>query len=154
MNQKRYGRSIIALALLLGGTSQAWADECALTVNSSDQMQFDQQTIVVPSSCEKVTLTLNHSGKLPKTVMGHNWVLSNTADVQAVATDGMRAGADNHYVKPDDVRVIAATEIIGGGESTQIEFDVAQLNANGDYTFFCSFPGHWAIMKGKLVVDS
>ncbi|HWU52342.1 MAG TPA: plastocyanin/azurin family copper-binding protein, partial [Tahibacter sp.] len=31
-------------------------------------------------------------------------------------------------------------------------FAGSALKAGGDYSFFCSFPGHWAIMKGKLIV--
>mgnify|MGYP006273075589 CR=1 FL=1 len=25
--------------------------------------------------------------------------------------------------------------------------------AGGDYTFFCSFPGHWSVMHGKFIVN-
>jgi azurin len=42
--------------------------------------------------------------------------------------------------------------MIGGGESTSITFDVSELEKGGDYTYFCSFPGHWGTMNGKLVV--
>ena len=48
--------------------------------------------------------------------------------------------------------LIAHTKIVGGGESTTATFPGSALKAGGDYAFFCSFPGHWAIMKGKLVV--
>jgi azurin len=36
-------------------------------------------------------LTLKHSGKLAAATMGHNWVLTKTADMQAVSTAGMAA---------------------------------------------------------------
>jgi len=26
-----------------------------------------------------------------------------------------------------------------------------KFEKGGDYTFFCSFPGHWSVMKGKLI---
>ena len=83
--------------------------------------------------------------------MGHNWVLTDTANAQAVGTDGMSAGPANQYVKPNDDRVYASTKIIGGGESTSITFSTEKLKAGGDYTFICSYPGHWAIMKGKFM---
>lgn len=82
--------------------------------------------------------------------MGHNVVITDTANIQAVGTEGMSAGLDNQYVKPNDDRVYAYTDIIGGGESTTITFSTAKMTAGGDYSFFCSFPGHWAIMKGKF----
>lgn len=130
----------------------ALAEECAITVDSTDAMRFDTDSITVSKSCETFTVTLTHSGKLSEKVMGHNWVLTKTADMEAVVKDGMGAGLENEYIKPDDKRVIAHTEIIGGGEKTSVTFEVAKLNANGDYSFFCSFPGHYALMKGKLVV--
>lgn len=62
----------------------------------------------------------------------------------------MTAGPGNDYVKPGDERVVAHTKVIGGGESTAVTFATATLAAGGDYAFFCSFPGHWAVMKGTL----
>ncbi|ARC93482.1 MULTISPECIES: azurin [Vibrio] len=145
-------RSVGILAVVFGAISfgaQASA-ECSVSVDANDMMQFSTNSISVPSSCKEVTLTLNHTGKLAATSMGHNVVIADTANVQAVGTEGMSAGAANNYVKPDDARVYAFTKIIGGGESTSVTFSTEKMKAGGDYTFFCSFPGHWAIMKGKF----
>ena len=79
-------------------------------------------------------------------------VLSQTADYQSVAQAGMNAGIDNQYVPVGDDRVLAYTEVIGGGESTSITFSTSGLSKDGDYTFFCSFPGHWGIMKGSFKI--
>lgn len=46
--------------------------------------------------------------------------------------------------------MIAHTKVIGGGDSTTVSFATSKLSKGGDYTFFCSFPGHWAMMKGTL----
>jgi azurin len=62
----------------------------------------------------------------------------------------MKAGLDNNYIKPGDDRVIAHTKVVGGGESDSVTFDVAKLKAGQDYMFFCSYPGHAALMKGTL----
>jgi azurin len=78
-------------------------------------------------------------------------VLTKTADMQAVSTAGVSAGLDKDYLPAGDQRVIAHTKIIGGGESTSVKFKTSQLTKGGDYTFFCSFPGHSALMKGKLI---
>ncbi len=101
---------------------------------------------------QEVTLTLKHAGKMKGDGMGHNWVLTTSADMQAVATAGMTAGLVKQYLPEDQSKVIAATDLIGGGESTSITFDTSALTQGGDYTFFCSFPGHWGIMKGKFIV--
>lgn len=145
-----YKITLAFILLIASITSSKAFSSCAISIDSNDAMQFSKQTLSVPSSCKKVTLTLNHTGKLPKKIMGHNWVLTTSADVQAVAMDGMRAGAKNNYLKPNDTRVLAASELIGGGGSTTLEFSTEQLKAKGDYTFFCSFPGHFGIMKGQF----
>ena len=142
----------LLLLLPLAGASHA-QDNCTINLQGSDAMQFDKQTVTVSSSCEEITVTLQHVGKLPVESMGHNVVISPTAFYQGAAQDGMQAGLDNDYVQPDDERVIAHTKMIGGGETASTTFPASKLEAGTPYTFFCSFPGHWAIMKGDLVVE-
>ncbi len=36
-------------------------------------------------------------------------------------------------------------------ESDTITIPMDKFQKGGDYTFFCSFPGHWSVMKGKLI---
>lgn len=140
-------------ALLCAAAVPAWAaGACSADVQGNDAMQFDVKTITVDKSCKQFTVNLIHPGKLPKASMGHNWVLTTTADMQKVATEGMSAGLDKDYVKPGDPRVIAHTKVIGGGEKTSVTFDTAKLKVGEKYTYFCSFPGHWAIMKGELAM--
>ena len=143
---------LMTVALCAAGaiSAPAMAADCALTVESNDAMQFNTKNIDVPKSCKKFTVTLKHVGKMPKTSMGHNMVVTTTADMMGAATDGMKAGAAADYVKAGDTRVLAHSKVIGGGESTTFDIDVAKLKAGTDYTFFCSFPGHYSIMKGSL----
>lgn len=144
-----------SLAILLSAAAlPALAAQCETTVESNDAMQFLTKEIVVDASCKQFTVHLKHVGKMAKAAMGHNWVLTKQADMQPVATDGMSAGLANDYVKQGDARVIAHTKVIGGGESDSVTFDTAKLAAGENYTFFCSFPGHWAIMKGTLKLGS
>ena len=143
------------LAVLLSASSlPVLAAQCETTVESNDAMQFNTKEIVVDASCKQFTVHLKHVGKMAKAAMGHNWVLTKQADMQPVATDGMTAGLPNNYVKADDARVIAHTKLIGGGESDSVTFDTSKLAASEQYAFFCSFPGHWAIMKGTLKLGS
>lgn len=139
----------IAAALAMA-TAPAFADQCSVDIAGNDQMQFDKKEITVSKSCKTFTVNLVHPGKLPRNVMGHNWVLTTTADVQGVANEGIAAGLNNEYVKPGDARVLANTKVIGGGEKDSVTFDVSKLAADKAYTYFCSFPGHAALMKGTL----
>jgi azurin len=142
-----------ALAATFAFSGPALAQDCAATVSANDQMQFVEKELRVSRSCTTFTVTLKHVGALAATVMGHNWVLTTTPDYMAVATAGMTAGAANNYVPAGDARVLAASKIIGGGEETTVSFDASKLEAGGDYTYFCSFPGHYVLMSGKLIVE-
>lgn len=145
---------ILVSTVLLGALSVfaplTHAKTCELSIEGNDAMQFNKQTLEVAADCTEVTLTLKHVGKLPAAAMGHNWVLTETSAFQAVASAGTSAGLPNDYVPKDDKRVIAHTKIIGGGETTSVTFSTSQLKKGGDYTFFCSFPGHWSLMNGKF----
>ena len=139
--------------LLLGALSLsrlAHADPCQLDISGNDQMQYDKATLTVPASCKEVTLTLHHPGKLPREAMGHNWVLVNAADFDAVANAGLGAGLANDYVAPGDKRVLAHTRTIGGGQTASVTFPTSLLKPGGDYRYLCSFPGHNALMRGTL----
>jgi azurin len=128
------------------------AAECKVTVDSTDQMSYDTKEISIDKSCKTFTVDLKHSGSLPKNVMGHNWVLSKTADMQPIATDGLSAGIDKNYLKEGDARIIAHTKVIGAGETDSVTFDVSKLAAGETYGFFCSFPGHISMMKGTVTL--
>ena len=142
----------VAVSLLTLASGHLLAAECAVTVDSTDQMSFNTKEIVIDKSCKTFTVNLEQSGNLPKNVMGHNWVLSKKADMQAVSTDGIAAGLDKNYLKDGDERVIAHTKVIGAGEKDSVTFDVSKLKAGEDYEFFCTFPGHNSMMKGAVVL--
>ena len=137
--------AVLAFAAPVHAASSA---DCKVQIEGNDAMQFNKKEIVVPKTCKSFTVELKHAGKLPKQAMGHNWVLSKTADAANVAKDGIPAGLDKQYVKPGDARVIAFTKVLGPGESDAVSFDVSKLTASESYTFFCSFPGHSGVMKG------
>ncbi|WP_460131856.1 azurin [Pseudomonas sp. S1_E04] len=143
---------LVAVSLLTLASGQLFAAECNVTVDSTDQMSFNTKEIVIDKSCKTFTVNLEHSGSAPKSVMGHNWVLTSAANMQPVATDGMAAGIDKNYLKEGDDRIIAHTKVIGADEKDSVTFDVSKLAAGTDYAFFCSVPGHISIMKGTVVV--
>lgn len=124
--------------------------EAVLTIEGNDQMQFNKKELKVKAG-QKVKLTLKHVGKMDKQVMGHNWaLLTQDADLATVGNAAAMA-KDNDYIPADMTdKFIVHTKMIGGGESTTIEFDAP---APGTYTFLCTFPGHYALMQGKFIVE-
>lgn len=140
------------LAAALFAPTLAFAGDCDLEITGNDMMQFDKTELTVPATCEEVSVTVKHSGSMAKQVMGHNWVLAKTADMAGINEDGMKAGLDANYLKADDTRVIAHTKVIGPTESDTVKFKIKDLAPDSDLTYFCSFPGHSAIMKGKFII--
>src|SRR5438874_3800234 len=92
-------RNTIAAAMLgalaLGTHAHAAADPCKLEISGNDLMQYDKSELSAPATCKEITVTLHHTGKLPKEAMGHNWVLVSAADLVDVANAGMTAGLPN-----------------------------------------------------------
>jgi azurin len=146
-------RSFYAVALagsLLAG--QAWGQECSLAIEGNDQIQFNKKELRVSKSCKEVSVVLKHTGQLAANVMGHNLVLTATPDFQAVAQAGQGAGPPN-FVPAGDARVLASTTVIGGGQEVTLKVDISKLTPGGDYTYFCSFPGHFVLMNGKFIIE-
>ena len=114
----------LALCVLLAAAGNAFGQDkvCKVEISGNDAMQYDKKELSVAADCAQVEVTLKHSGKLPAQAMGHNWVLAKTAD----------------------------TKIVGGGQSTSVTFPTSALKKGEAYTFFCTFPGHSAIMKGAF----
>jgi azurin len=132
---------------------KATADKAAvtkITILGTDQMKFNLSEIKVKKGA-KIELTMKHDGKLPVNVMGHNFVLlKQGVDLAKFAMEAMK-GKDSGYVLPSQSKdVIAKTDLVGGGASTTITFDAP---APGTYDFLCTFPGHYAMMKGKFIVE-
>jgi azurin len=137
----------IALVVCSGA---AHAANCQLTIEANDMMQYNSHALLVDPTCSAVELTLKHVGKQEAHVLGHDWVLARSSDVSALANAGMAAGFDHGYLPAGDHRIIAATKIVGGGQVATISFSTAGLEPGGDYSFFCSYPGHTSLMKGRF----
>ncbi len=150
MKMKNWIITIAATCIAL----PAFAADKKIEISGNDQMQFSTKTLEATAG-DNITLTLTHTGKLPKVAMGHNFVLlQKGTKVPDFAVKAMKA-ATTDYVPTDDVskkEVVAHTKVIGGGETDTITF-TAPAEA-GDYPFVCSFPGHFAVMQGVFTVKA
>ncbi|MCF8713827.1 azurin [Joostella atrarenae] len=130
-------------------SSDAKESQNTVVITANDMMKFNKKEIRVKAG-EKVTITLKHVGKLDKSVMGHNLVILKAGtDLIEFATKATGA-SESEYIPEGTDAVIAHTKLIGGGESDTIEFEAP---AAGTYDFLCSFPGHFAAMQGKFIVE-
>lgn len=118
-----------------------------LEIGSGDNMLYDKSLLRAESG-QEITLKLTHEGELAKASMGHNWVLlKEGTDVTSFIMKALKA-QENDYI-PESDKIIAHTEMIGGGESTEVTFTAP---APGSYAYICTFPGHYTMMKGVLIV--
>ena len=143
-------KTLALTALLSFVAAPVMAADCTIDIEGNDAMQFNVKEIEVSKSCDEVTINMKHVGNLPKAAMGHNVVVSKAADAQAIATGAAAAGPAKDYLDVEDARIVAYSEMIGGGETTSATFKPADLADGEEYTFFCTFPGHFAIMKGSV----
>lgn len=130
-------------------TLQGQEDVVEVQLTGNDQMKFNLKEIKVKAG-QKVKLTLKHVGQLDENVMGHNFVLLKQGTDLAQFAQQASAAKSNDYIPENTDKVIAHTEMIGGGEETTIEFEAP---AAGTYDFICSFPGHYIQMQGKFIVE-
>ena len=126
------------------------AGNCETVVEANDAMQFNTKDIQVSKACKEFKVTLKHVGTQPKQSMGHNIVIAKAEDMDGVFKDGA-AAADTDYVKAGDERVVAHTALIGGGEESSLTLEPAKLEG-AEYKFACTFPGHGALMNGKVTL--
>ena len=144
-------RRLIGASLLLLAGAIAHADPCKLALESNDLMQFSVHELIVPAECGEVEVTLRHSGQLSARAMGHDWVLAKDSDMSGIVNAGLAAGLAHGYLPEHDKRIIAATPIVGGGESATVKFATNLLQAGVRYIFFCTSPGHATVMRGTLL---
>ena len=120
-----------------------------VVVEATDNMRFNVKRIVVNGG-QKVKITLKHVGKMSIDLMGHNLVILKKGVKMNDFAQKANAAKDNDYIPTGSENdIVAYTKMIGGGDETTIEFDAPEA---GEYDFLCSFPSHYAIMKGKFVV--
>jgi len=123
-----------------------------IELTANDQMKFNLERFAVKAG-STVKIHLKNVGSMPKMSMGHNVVvLKQGTDEKAFVEAAIQAPA-NDYIPPAQTdEVVAHTKMLGGGEEDSVIFKVP--SKKGNYTFLCSFPGHFQVgMKGTMIVN-
>ena len=115
-----------------------------LTIESVDNQMAYNKTELKVKAGGKVKITLIN--KATSEAMKHNIVIvkkgtSMKVGQAAIATMG---------VPPKTADVLAASDIAGPGKTVTVEFATPPA---GEYEFVCTFPGHFAMMKGAFIVE-
>ncbi len=123
-----------------------------IVISGNDAMQFDIKKFQANPG-EFITITLKNIGSMPKIAMGHNLVLlKKDIDALAFGQKVLASGGSATNPLPKSLlgEVIAHTKLLGPGESETITFEAPK--AKGDYQYVCTFPGHFAMMRGTMEV--
>ncbi len=118
-------------------------------LTGDDLMKYNLNRIEVKEG-QTVKLTLTHIGKMPIEAMGHNFVLLEPGTTVQAFAEKAATFKDNNYIPEGEDNVIVHTGMVGGGQSTSIEF---QAPPKGEYKYLCSFPAHYVNMQGDFIVN-
>lgn len=115
-----------------------------------EQMFFDNTRLVVEAG-KPVEIIFENPDAMP-----HNFVLTAPGAREEIGklADAMPQEADEEgrmYV-PKSAKVLFGSKLIDPGTSLKLNFTAP--DAPGEYTYVCTFPGHWARMFGTLVVTT
>ncbi|WP_390620397.1 DUF6797 domain-containing protein [Stieleria varia] len=128
--------------------SQPIGNAREITIRTGKNLTYETPEFIV-SANEPIALTLTNPDVVP-----HNWVLARRDQLEHVGALSNRLIADpNAYVRqyvPETDSVLVYTDIVAPGASQTVHF-IAPA-ASGRYPFLCTFPGHWMVMNGIMVV--
>jgi putative heme-binding domain-containing protein len=124
-------------------------NERALAIEADKNLTFSQRTLTVKAG-ESIRLTFTNPDVVP-----HNLVLIKPGMLERVGDLANKIVADpeaavRHYV-PTSPDVLVYTDIVQPRESFTIHFRAPA--ERGRYPFLCTFPGHWMVMNGQLIVE-
>jgi putative heme-binding domain-containing protein len=120
-----------------------------ITIEAGKNLSFTVRSFKVRAA-EPIRITFVNPDVVP-----HNWVLAGQGTLARVGdlVNKIIAEPDavfRHYVpKTDDV--LAYTDIVAPGEQFSINFRAPAKP--GRYPYLCTFPGHWMVMNGEMIVE-
>ena len=129
-----------------------YANESTITITGNDSMMFDVKQFSASAGTD-FKLTFKNVGNLPKIAMGHNLViLKKGVTAIAFGQKVLAAGGSATNPLPNSVKgdVLVATKLLGPGETEELNFTIPL--ETGSYEYVCTFPGHFAMMRGVMEV--
>ena len=121
----------------------------AIAIQADKNLTFAQRAITVRAG-EAIKLTFSNPDTVP-----HNWVLIKPDSLQRVGDLSNRLIAEpdaalRQYI-PKSEDVLHYTDVTAPQGAFTIYFRAPQ--AKGRYPYLCTFPGHWMVMNGQMIVE-
>ncbi|HWE36727.1 MAG TPA: DUF6797 domain-containing protein [Isosphaeraceae bacterium] len=123
--------------------------ERTVTIEAGKNLTFSVRSFKVRAG-EPIRLVFNNPDVVP-----HNWALVRPGTLARVGdlTNKIVAEPDaalRHYIpRTDDV--LAYTDIVPPHDQFTIAFRAP--DRPGRYPYLCTFPGHWMVMNGEMIVE-
>ena len=130
---------------------QVLASNCSFELEGNKMMQFSTSTINIDKTCSSFTIKFKNTSDLPIDLAGHNVVVSKSSDFDNLITLIDPANGINQGYLPPSPAVVGKTPLLGPDETYDLVIDLNKLDISQQYVYWCSFPGHYGIMKGNLV---
>jgi azurin len=114
-----------------------------------EEMRFDTQRLVVQAGKSYEIIFENPD------VMPHNLVIVEGGARQKVGMAAMElppghTDRQGRAWVTEDKEIVAATKMLEPGQTETLKINAPRNE--GTYEFVCTFPGHWALMFGQIVV--
>ncbi|MEO8494032.1 MAG: DUF6797 domain-containing protein [Planctomycetota bacterium] len=124
-------------------------DARAITIETGSNLSYQTRSFRVRAG-EPIALTLSNPDVVP-----HNWALVKPGTLQRVGDLANRLISDPEAVVrqyiPDSTDVLAYTDVVLPRDEFTIYFQAPEQP--GRYPYLCTFPGHWLVMNGEMIVE-
>lgn len=149
MNTRWIQAAALGAVFLVAQSAQAAPR--VIKIVGTDDMKYSLTKIDAKPG-EEIKIVLTAQGALPKESMAHNFVLLvQGVNLDEFSMQAVMARANNYIPKNAADKILASSGLAGAGETVEVTFKAP--TKPGDYTFMCTFPGHYAAgMKGILTV--
>ena len=130
-----------------GSRSLTAAPGKTVTVGTlGDELAYDVVEIRARAGSEITIEFVNKSAGMP-----HNVVFVNSeSDINPIGIAALQA-SKNEYIPQNELdRMFGYTEMAGPGETVSVTITVPETP--GTYPYICTYPGHFTVMQGRLIV--
>lgn len=121
----------------------------SVTIETGTNLSFKTRSFKVKAG-EPIALTLSNPDVVP-----HNLAIVKPGTLERVGKSANRLISDpdaaiRHYI-PQTSDVLVYTDVVQPKEDFTIQFQAPEVP--GRYPYLCTFPGHWLVMNGEMMVE-
>lgn len=143
--------------IVAGGTNNAreaqfdgQANLAEITISCVPERMMYTKTRFKVKAGQPIKLTFTNPDATP-----HNLAIVKPGNVEAVGMAGNEMAKDPEGIKkdfiPESDAILHHTKLIFPNQAEILRFEAP--SEPGTYPYLCTFPGHWVVMKGEMIVN-